>query len=153
MAQEPHGELVPVGGGETIGLTRERLTMGRRESCDICLHFPNVSSVHCELSFHDGYWYLQDKNSTNGVKVNGLRIFKKMLVPGDEITIAKRKYHIKYTLPSDRRMEELLEMEDQDVMNQSLLERAGLEKGRGYRDEDTDEFETTPRPPTRRPRA
>ncbi len=120
------GELVPVGGGETISLVRPKLSVGRRESCDICLRFPNISSVHCDLVFRDGYWYVYDKGSTNGTKVNGVRILKKVLIPGDEISFAKRKYTIKYNMPSDRRIEDL--MDDEDILNQSLLERAGLQK-------------------------
>ncbi len=35
-----YGELVPDGGGDPIPLLREKLTVGRRESCDIVLRFP-----------------------------------------------------------------------------------------------------------------
>jgi adenylate cyclase len=150
-AMRPHGELVPLGGGDIITLDREKMTVGRRESCDICLRFPNVSSVHCELFFRDGYWYVQDKGSTNGTKVNGMRVLKKVLIPGDELTIAKRKFSIKYTIPSDKRMEELLE--EEDVMSHSLLERAGLAKPQDVDMEDFEEPTPTPRPQGRpRPR-
>jgi adenylate cyclase len=124
MGQEANGELVPVGGGDSIPLIRESLTVGRRESCDIPLRFPNVSGLHCELSFRDGYWYVRDLNSTNGIKVNGTRVQQKLLHPGDTITIAKRSYTIEYQLAAGQRaMEEILE---DDLMSQSLLERAGL---------------------------
>ncbi len=135
MAAKATGELIPLGGGDTILLNREAMTVGRRESCDICLRFPNVSSVHCELLFRDGYWYVQDKGSTNGTKINGMRVMKKVIIPGDEVAFGKRKYTMKYTMPSDKRIEDL--MEDEDVMNQSLLERAGLEHGRDEDDEDS----------------
>jgi len=55
MSLQPRGELEPVGGGDPIPLDRNLMTIGRRDSCDICLHFPNVSSVHAELSFRDGF--------------------------------------------------------------------------------------------------
>lgn len=125
MPSESKGELVPIGGGDAIPLIRDQLSLGRRESCDICLHFPNVSGLHCELTFHDGYWFIRDMNSTNGVKVNGVRVQEKVLLPGNVITIAKRRYTIEYTLQADRRaLEEVLES---DIMSQSLMERAGLE--------------------------
>ncbi len=126
MSLEANGELVPVGGGDPIPLVRDALTIGRRESCDIPLRFPNVSGIHCQLDFHDGYWYVRDMNSTNGVKVNGVRVQKKMLRPGDELSIAKRRYTVQYTPPvaGQRALEE---MED-DILSQSLLERAGLER-------------------------
>ena len=54
MSQEVHGELVPVGGGDAIPLIRGILTVGRRESCDICMRFPNISGLHAELTFREG---------------------------------------------------------------------------------------------------
>jgi adenylate cyclase len=128
MATDTKGELTPVGGGDPIPLIRDQLTLGRRESCDVCLRFPNVSGIHAELTFRDGYWFVKDLNSTNGVKVNGMRVFQKVLLPGDEIKIAKRRYVINYELQAGRRaLEEILE---DDIMSQSLLERAGLVRPR-----------------------
>jgi adenylate cyclase len=128
MSFEVNGELVPVGGGDNIPLIREVLTVGRRETCDICMRFPNVSGLHCELSFRNGYWYIRDCNSTNGVKVNNVRVPEKLLHPKDEITIAKRKFIIQYTLPADHRGNLEEDRTEDDVFSQSLLEKAGLEK-------------------------
>lgn len=131
MIREANGELVPVGGGDSIPLARSQMTIGRRESCDICLRFPNISGRHCELVFHDGYWYVRDLGSTNGVKVNGQRVQQKVLRPGDEIAIAKRRYTIDYQLMAGKHaMEEMME---EDVMSQSLLEKAGLVRPEGAR--------------------
>lgn len=121
-----HGQLIPQGGGDAIPLIRNQLVIGRRESCDIILPFPNVSGVHCELVNKSGYWIIQDLGSKNGIKVNGERVQKKTLQPGDMITIAKRNYKIEYELVMGARaLEEFVE-EQEDVMSKSLLERAGL---------------------------
>src|SRR5262245_42922189 len=121
-----NGELVPVGGGDPIPLVRDKLICGRRESCDIVLRFPNISGQHCELRFCDGLWHLQDLNSTNGTRVNGQAVNHKVLRPGDEIMIAKRRYIIQYALPpSHRPLADVLEDED---LGMSLMEKAGLEK-------------------------
>ncbi len=127
MSSGLNGYLVPVGGGDDIPLIRAVLTVGRRESCDVCMRFPNISGLHCELTFRDGYWYIRDLNSTNGVKVNNTRVQEKVLLPSDVLTIGKRKYTIEYTMPADKRVpdEELT-----DVMGESLLEKAGLERKR-----------------------
>jgi adenylate cyclase len=130
-----NGQLVPLGGGDPIPLIREELIIGRRESCDIRLPFPNVSHQHARLTFLDGYWYIQDLNSTNGVKVNGAREQKKRLLPDDEITIAKRKYTVKYVLPVGQRGALDEDLAAEDVMGQSLLEKAGLERPKTRRDE------------------
>jgi adenylate cyclase len=144
MSLEPNGELIPAGGGDSIPLIREKLTIGRRESCDIPLRLPNVSGLHCELSFHDGFWWIRDLNSTNGIKVNGVKVPKKLLNPHDTITIAKRSFTIDYAPPSNQRaMDEMME---DDPMAQSLLEKAGLVRPRRQRAPERD------RPRARKPR-
>jgi adenylate cyclase len=127
MKDEVNGELVPLGGGDNIPLLRPTMTVGRRESCDIPLPFPNISGIHCELTFRDGYWSIKDLNSTNGVKVNGLRVQDRPLKPGDEIGIAKRRFTIQYTLtPEAQHQLEALLTEDENIFGKSLLEKAGL---------------------------
>jgi adenylate cyclase len=126
MSSAVNGELIPQGGGDAIPLVRETLTMGRRESCDICLRFPNVSGMHCELIFRQGHWIIRDLGSTNGIKVNGARVPKKVLHPGDTITIAKRTYTIQYTPTVGKQaLEEILE-DNEDLIDVPLLEKAGL---------------------------
>jgi adenylate cyclase len=126
MSVQLQGELVPMGGGDNIPLIREVMTIGRRESCDIPLRFPNISGKHAELTFKSGYWYIRDLHSTNGIKVNDLRVDQKLLHPGDKISIGKRLYKIQYTLPATQN--KLEETESEDLMSQSLLERAGLQR-------------------------
>lgn len=125
MSVEPNGELVPLGGGDSIPLVRETLSIGRRESCDITLNFPNISGKHCELTFKDGRWNLRDLQSTNGVRVNGIKVIKRVLHPGDQLSIAKRKYIIQYNPGINHSVAEALEdMEEfEDI---PLLEKAGL---------------------------
>jgi adenylate cyclase len=99
MEHHVNGELVPQGGGDSIPLTRSPLILGRREACDICLQFPNVSGKHCELVFKDGLWIVHDLDSTNGVWVNDSRLdrgAKKVLHNGDVVSIAGRNYTIRY---------------------------------------------------------
>ena len=92
-----YGELHPIGGGDPIPLLKRNLLVGRRESCDIVLRFSNVSSHHCELNVNDGFWYVRDLNSRNGVKVNGNRVTEKRIDPGDILWIAKHGYEVKYS--------------------------------------------------------
>jgi adenylate cyclase len=127
MSQEQLGELVPVGGGDAIPLIQEIMTIGRRESCDICLDFPNVSGTHAELSFRNGVWHVRDMGSTNGVKVNGERTLRRPLRPGDEVAVANHKYTIQYQLAAGSSVEDVFS-EEEDVFGQSLLEKAGLAK-------------------------
>jgi pSer/pThr/pTyr-binding forkhead associated (FHA) protein len=126
MSVQIHGELIPLGGGDNIPLIREVMSIGRRESCDIPMRFPNISGRHAELTFRSGYWYIRDLHSTNGIKVNDLRVDQKLLHPGDKISIGKRLYTIQYSLPANQNL--LEEIDAEDIMSQSLLERAGLQR-------------------------
>lgn len=128
MAERQLGELVPVGGGDAIPLLGDVLTLGRRESCDICLRFQNISGTHCELSLRSGVWYVRDLNSTNGVKVNGERTLARPLRPGDEIDISKHKYVIQYELKAGVKLDEVFAEQEENIFGQSLMEKAGLEK-------------------------
>ena len=116
------GELIPCGGGDPIPLLTEKLLIGRRNRCDISLRFPNVSSHHCELELIDGYWFVHDMSSRNGIKVNGDRCDTKWLMPGDILSVAKHRYEIIYTPTRDRPPPQ----EDDDPFAKGLLEKAGL---------------------------
>lgn len=117
------GELKPCGGGDTIPLTQPRLLIGRRSRCDITLPFKNVSSHHCELNLEDGYWHIRDLGSSNGIKVNGLRVDAQCLMPDDEVMIAKFAFRINYTVDPAAAPPEA-----EDPFARSLMEKAGLEQ-------------------------
>lgn len=123
------GELIPIGGGDPIPLFKKELLVGRRESCDISLRFPNVSSHHCQLECLGGYWYVRDLNSKNGIKVNDIKVMEKLLVPGDELRVAKHRFRVEYS-PTDLGAigPPPKDSMPAEVMKQSLLERAGLAK-------------------------
>ena len=121
------GRLVPVGGGDPIPLVLDTMTVGRRQSCDICLDYHNVSGIHAEFAFRNGVWTVRDMGSTNGIKVNGERVPSRPLRPGDEVGIAGHKFVIEYDVPEGVDLDAADEKAE-NVFGQSLLERAGLEK-------------------------
>jgi pSer/pThr/pTyr-binding forkhead associated (FHA) protein len=96
------GELVPCGGGESIPLLKSKLVVGRQDICDIALRYPTVSSRHCELEFRDGYWYVKDLGSSNGIRVNGVSCESKVLMPNDILWVARYRFNVVYTLKADR---------------------------------------------------
>ncbi len=129
------GELVPTGGGDPIPLMKKRLRVGRRDGCDIILNYGNVSGHHCLLEVEEGYWFVRDLRSRNGVKVDGKRVAqgsRKRLDPGSNVTIAKHVFEISYdpmelgaygTPPQDEIVD--------DFFRESLLDRAGLKRHDG----------------------
>ena len=124
-----YGQLIPVGGGDVIPLLKTHLLVGRRESCDIVLRFSNVSAHHCELNLQDGYWFVKDLKSRNGIKVNGVRIVEQFLEPGDLLAVAKHKYEVQYS-PNELGATEPppVDSVSQEILGKSLLERAGLDR-------------------------
>jgi len=122
------GELVRQGGGDPVPLLKKKLLVGRRDSCDICLPFANVSSRHCELDFVDGYWMVRDLGSSNGTKVNGVRVRAKWVLPGDELAVAKHRFKIDYDVAID--LPPPPPLDDEEDIGTSLLEKAGLMRRR-----------------------
>ncbi len=120
------GELVPAGGGEPIPLMKPRLEIGRHGQCDIPLRYPTVSARHCELEFRDGYWFVHDMGSRNGVKVDGIKVTSQCVMPGSVLAIAQHRFKIIYKPPADSQPPDA----DRQAFARGLLERAGLVRKR-----------------------
>ena len=98
-----------------------------------CAAFFERFGSHCQLTVAGGYWYVSDQNSRNGIKVNGARVDKKRVDPGDVLSIAKHKYELQYS-PAELGAVGPPPSETSDVQlfGTSLLDRAGLApKGQG----------------------
>ncbi|MBS0260813.1 MAG: FHA domain-containing protein [Planctomycetes bacterium] len=93
------GELVPCQGGPAIPLRKRDLVIGRSPECDLILPMPVVSSKHCRLEFEDGYWYVRDLGSRNGIRVDGVKRLNELLKPGAILTIAEQRYQVAYEPP------------------------------------------------------
>ncbi len=70
------------------------LILGRHDSCDVVLSDPSVSRRHARLVFRDGNWVLQDLHSTNGTLVNGVRVGRCTLRPGDRLALGDEQLRI-----------------------------------------------------------
>ena len=60
--------------------------LGSDPSCALVLHDPLVSPTHASLAWYGGAWVLSDA-STNGTFVNGVRIQRQELRPGNVIQL------------------------------------------------------------------
>jgi hypothetical protein len=70
-----------------------QLFLGRHHACDVVLSDPSVSRRHARLLFRGGNWVLQDLQSTNGTIVNGVRVGRCELWPGDHLVLGNK--HLK----------------------------------------------------------
>jgi hypothetical protein len=79
---------------QTVQLSKERMTIGRRSRNDIVLTHSAVSGEHGAITTIGDESFLEDLQSTNGTYVNSHRIGKHFLQHQDVIRVAK--YHIEY---------------------------------------------------------
>ena len=77
--------------GDRFTLAQHPITVGRRPESNIVLADPNVSRDHAEIRPQGDGFILIDLGSTNGSKVNGVRVAQRMLEDGDEISFGNTK--------------------------------------------------------------
>jgi hypothetical protein len=72
----------------------DELIVGRSHTCDVILTRPDVSRRHARLLFRDGAWFVHDLDSTNGTAVNGRRVGRCRLEPGDRLAVGGHRLEI-----------------------------------------------------------
>ena len=69
--------------------------VGRKSGlCDLIVSRNSVSKLHCLLVKTDGLLFVRDLGSTNGTKVNGQRVTRGALLPGDELSLASIRFKV-----------------------------------------------------------
>ncbi len=74
-------------------------TVGRHPDSDIFLDDITVSRHHCRFLAEGRVLQVEDSGSTNGTYVNGARVDRGRLNPGDEVIVGK--YHLIVALGDD----------------------------------------------------
>src|SRR3954447_19721051 len=77
--------------GRRIEIGEQPLVIGRVPECDIPLSDPNVSRRHAEIRRQGTGFVVVDLGSTNGTRVNGVRVREQMLVDGDELAFGNTR--------------------------------------------------------------
>jgi hypothetical protein len=73
--------------GQQKRVDKRRVVLGRSRECDIQVEDPNVSRRHAELRQEGAAYWIVDLDSTNGIEVNGRRVKRAKLDPGDTFTV------------------------------------------------------------------
>jgi pSer/pThr/pTyr-binding forkhead associated (FHA) protein len=103
----PPNAFLILGGKKTIPLNRPVINIGRRLDNQVVIDDPRVSRAHAQLRVSKGRFALFDLNSTGGIFVNGQRINKSILYPGDVISLAGVTLIFGQDLPTGRGIERL----------------------------------------------
>ena len=94
--------FVAIDEGPDITLDRAMIVVGRHPNCDTRLNSLRVSRHHCCMTRENDQVVVRDLGSTNGIRINGMRVETGRLRPGDELSIA----HIRYRLEGEEDSEQ-----------------------------------------------
>lgn len=89
-------QLLALNDGPSILLDKPILLLGRDLECDIRLDSRKISRRHCCIAQVGEQLVVRDLGSTNGVRINGVRVLEGHLKPGDEFTIGNFRYQVRW---------------------------------------------------------
>ncbi len=88
-------QLVALTEGPDILLDKPIVLVGRHQECDILIPSRKISRRHCLIAQVNDYLVVRDLFSTNGIRVNGIRVKEGSLRGGDELTIGNFRYEVR----------------------------------------------------------
>lgn len=89
-------QLLSLTGGPSIPLQKSIILIGRHPECDIQIDSRKISRRHCCIAQVGDYLVVRDLGSTNGVRINGVRVREGKLKPDDELTIGANRYRLEW---------------------------------------------------------
>jgi predicted component of type VI protein secretion system len=94
-------QLISLNDGASILLDKPILLIGRHPECDIQIDSRKISRKHCCIAQVDDHLVVRDLGSTNGIRINGVRVLEGRLKAGDELTIGGSRFRLSWDAPSD----------------------------------------------------
>lgn len=79
-------------GEETLGshtVSHYPFVVGRDSSCEVTIDNVGLSRKHCQITWKDGSFHVEDLESLNGTYLNGERVTSAPIRDGDEMKIGK----------------------------------------------------------------
>src|SRR5438128_6182576 len=89
-------QLLAISDGPNILLDKPILLIGRHQECDIQIPSRKISRRHCCIAQVNDHLVVRDLCSTNGIRINGVRVPEGRLDAGDELTIANFRYQLRW---------------------------------------------------------
>src|SRR3954469_3496985 len=88
--------LVALNDGPGILVDKPILLLGRHPECDIQIESRKISRRHCCIAQVEDYLVVRDLGSTNGIRINGVRVLEGRLRGSDELTIGNSRYKVRW---------------------------------------------------------
>ena len=88
--------LVALSEGAHIHLDKPIMLIGRHQECDIQIPSRKVSRRHCCIAQVGDHLFVRDLSSTNGIRINGVKVVDGALQPDDELIIGNLRYQFKW---------------------------------------------------------
>ncbi|MEZ6048200.1 MAG: FHA domain-containing protein [Planctomycetaceae bacterium] len=115
-------KLIPLDGSDPIVITHDLTLVGRKQGfCDLVIEKHSISKLHCLIAKTDGLLYIRDLASTNGTRVNGQKVTRGALLPGDELFFAGIGYKV-YLGPDEPDLSQIL---DESFADEELMATDG----------------------------
>jgi pSer/pThr/pTyr-binding forkhead associated (FHA) protein len=94
-------QLVALAEGANIPLDKPILLIGRHQECDIQIASRKISRRHCCIAVINDHLVIRDLGSTNGVRINGMKVVEGNLQANDEVMIGNMRYQLKWITESE----------------------------------------------------
>jgi predicted component of type VI protein secretion system len=89
-------QLLALTEGPSILVDKPILLIGRHPECDIQVESRKISRRHCCIAQINNYLVIRDLGSTNGIRINGIRVQEGTLKNGDELTIGNNRFEVRW---------------------------------------------------------
>jgi predicted component of type VI protein secretion system len=89
-------QLVALTDGPDLLLDKPILLVGRHQECDIQLNSRKISRRHCCIAQLQDQLIVRDLCSTNGIRINGVRVVEGYLKAGDQLTVGNFNYRVEW---------------------------------------------------------
>jgi hypothetical protein len=89
-------QLIALSDGLKILLDKPILLLGRDAECDIQFESRKISRRHCCIAQVGDRLMVRDLGSTNGIRINGVRVVEGYLKAGDELSIGNLRYQVSW---------------------------------------------------------
>lgn len=86
--------LAPAGVPAPVTIERLPMVLGRSESADVALAFSSISREHARIFTEDDQLFIEDLGSSNGVQINGEKLKRGVIAPGDMVQLGVVEFRV-----------------------------------------------------------